>query len=856
MDSLLIKTKINMPKPGPFVIPRPHLNQKLYNCLKRKLTLVTAPSGYGKTAAVQKWADSSGLPCVWLTVDAGDNDPRLFWRYFCAALDAILPGISSDTEYVFSSQELLEANTQIKIIIDRASGLPADSVFIIDDTQVITNWQIFKGLSYFIDFLPSKLHMVVIGRAELGYGLAGYKLKSNFFSIGVGELRFRREEIAAFLKKMELDVAISDVQKLENHTEGWAAALVAIALSMEREPGVQDLALGIYRSSYSIEQYLLNEVFGSWPEEKRNFVLETSILGTMCGQLCDYVTGGSNADQMLEEMSSRNEFVISLDGRSYRYHNIFREFLYKLFTKTQPDRVRELHTRAADWYCRQGRYPEAIANYLTGFRYEQAYCLIEQHLGELVMMNSFDTGISWLNALPESYREKSPRVAAFYSAYYTECRRFNLAHIWIEKAKTLLINTAESGPGQEMKNVVNLLWLYLLLNEGKIEELLALIGEFRPLGHNRKMLSRYLDFNRSDIYFYRCPIQSMADLAVNHKDEFEIANNEYQRLVPNNPGYSLLAAGEYYYENNRMDQSMPYLTGAIEKARPAGCPGVIVPAMVNIARIKRAKGNAAGAFEALDACEDNLKSVNQFHWFGLIRAFRARLYLETGTVNPAYRWAEENKLSIYGELNRINEFELIVFARVLIKKRKLEDAQLLLLRLLAFADAEGRLHSKTEILNLLSVIAWKKNEITRSADYMEQSLAIGMVKGFVRSYIDEDEEIFDILKHVAGKNSGPGEDTADFAKSINAQIEAGSRTASASMGTEAEDIIRNRLTVKELEVLKLLYAACTNEEICKKLNIGLRTVKTHTGNIYTKLGVANRVQCNKLVRETRVFESV
>ena len=95
----------------------------------------------------------------------------------------ILPGIESDTEYVFSSQKLLEANTQIKIIIDRAFALPADSVLIIDDMQALTNWQIFKGLSFLIDFLPPKLHLVLIGRAELGCGLAGYKLKSNFFSV-------------------------------------------------------------------------------------------------------------------------------------------------------------------------------------------------------------------------------------------------------------------------------------------------------------------------------------------------------------------------------------------------------------------------------------------------------------------------------------------------------------------------------------------------------------------------------------------------------------------------------------------------------------------------------------------------
>lgn len=853
MDSILIQTKINMPKPGLFLIPRPHLSQKLQYCLKRKLTLVTAPSGYGKTAAVQAWAEASGLPCAWLTADAGDNDPRSFWRYVCAALDAILPGIGGDTEYVFSSQGLLEANTQIKIILDRAFALPADSVLVIDDMQALTNWQIFKGLSFLIDFLPPRLHLVLIGRAELGCGLAGYKLKSNFLSVGVGDLRFRREEIAAFFEKMERDVAPSDIQKLENYTEGWATALVAVALSMEKEPGVQDLAVGIYRSSYSIEQYLLSEVFGSWPEEKREFVLETSVLGTLCAPLCDYVTGGENADRLLEEMRSRNEFLISLDDGNYRYHNIFREFLYKLFTKTRPDRVRELHTRAADWYRDQQRYPEAVANYLTGFRYEEARRLIERQLGELVLMGSFDTGIAWLGALPESYREKSPRIAVFYAAYYTECRRFDLAHVWIEKSQTLLANAAEPEQEPAIGNVIRMMRLYLLLNEGKIEELLALIREWKPLAYNPKMLSRYLDFNRSDIYFCRCPMQAMADLVVNHQDEFEIINSGYQKLVATGPGYAPLAAGEYYYETNRMDLSMPYFTAAIERARAAGCPGALVPAMVGIARIKKAEGDVAGAFEALDACEESLKSVNQFHWFCLIRAFRARLSLETGAAGPAYRWAEENNLSIYGELNRVNEFELIVFARVLMKKRKLEDAQLLLLRLLAFAEAGGRAHSETEILNLLSAAAWKRNDPARCAEYMERSLSIGEARGFVRSYLDEGAELLEILKHMAKRSCGPHGDTPAFAERLAAELEA-ELAASAAMGTQAAGAIKKRLTGKELEVLELLYAACTNEEICEKLHIGLRTVKTHTGSIYAKLGVANRVQCNKLVREARVFE--
>ncbi|HWP79640.1 MAG TPA: LuxR C-terminal-related transcriptional regulator [Candidatus Acidoferrum sp.] len=851
MNAILLKTKTELPKPGPFVISRPRLNQKLSSCLKRKLTLVTAPSGYGKTAALQKWADGCGAPCVWLTADAGDNDPRVFWRYVCAALDAVLPGVREDTDYVFSSQELLEANTHIKIIIDRACELAQDCALIIDDTQVITNWQIFKGLSYFTDFLPQRLHLVVIGRAQPGGGLAGYELKSGYYHIGAGDLRFRKEEIAAFFEKTGLPVTPADIVKLENYTEGWAAALVAIALSMENLPGVTDLAAGIYRSSYSIEQYLQNEVFSVWTAEKRRFVLETSVLGTLSGELCDYVTGGGGAAQTLAGMSARNEFVISLDGQNYRYHNIFRESLYQLFMRTEPHRVRELHARAADWYCRQGRVPEAIANYLVGLRYEEAYRLIDGQLGELVMANAFDTGIAWLCAVPEALWEKSPRAAAFYSAYYTQSRQYDLAHKWLEKAKELLADTTEPGR-REMKNVVNLLWLYLLLNEGKTGGPQALPVEFSP-GENRKMLAKYLDFNRSDIYFYRCPVRAMADLAVEHQDKFEVILSEYRKLASVNPGYSLLAQGEYYYENNRPDEAMPYLTAAVERARAAECPGVMVPAMVDLARIKRAKGDLAGAFEALEACEEDLKPLNRYHWFSLVRAFRARLSLEAGDVDTALGWAGENKLSIYGELNPINEFELLVFARVLMKKRKYEDARLLLLRLLAFADAEGRPHSKTEVLNLLSIVARKKNDPALMAQYMEESLAIGMEKGFVRSYLDEGRELLEPLRHMVGKSGGE-HNTAAFAGGLAAQIEGETGAAAPAAGTQPADKIRKRLTARELEVLELLYAARTNDEICEKLGIGLRTVKTHTGSIYAKLGVANRVQCNKLVREAGMFE--
>ncbi len=858
-DTSWIKTKYSMPKANQYLVSRRRLHQKLNTSLDRKLTMVTAPAGYGKTTVVIEWLENSNLPASWLSVDPEDNNPMLFWRYVCAALDKMAAGINKDVEYVFTSQELLKANIQINILIDRLTGVEQDFLFIIDDIHLITNPLILRGLSYLIKYLPPRMHLILISRTSPALELAKFEIKLQMLKVGEKDLRFQEEEILQFYELRGLRLDTGEVQKVESYTEGWAAALVTIAMSMEKDSVSNDMIARIARCRHGIYQYLKDEVIEAWPLAKKKFALKTSVLDTLCESLCDAVTGDSNGRRMLQDLSERSEFLIPLDDENtYRYHHLLKNFLYELLHKSDPASILELHARAAAWYQEQGLTSQAIEHYLSGQMYDNALMLIEPQLADLAGKNDYDTAISWIARLPESHRENSLDVAGLYADYYASLNCFDLSQKWIDRIKELAVKIDDPGRKLYAKVLFSLASANMLMREGKLEELFSIMKDVGENEYSYYKTLEYFDFNASDIYFYRCPIYKTAILFGERYDEFSEIARKLRTVITKHPGYAPLVAGAYLYENNRLEEAIPYLLEALEEARSAKCPGALVPVMVDLARIKRARGDLPGAFAVLDECEKELQKINKIHWNYLINAFRTRLYLDTGDMDIAVKWIDSSKLSIYSEINRIKEFELIVYARILIARNHTDDAGILLARLLSFTEAEARPHSRVEILNLLAVLAYKRSELSSTVSYMEKSLTTGIEEGFVRSYIDEFEPIIiNILKQTARqlrKEEGANPELITYAKNLIEQTQADLRVLSGTNIPVAAAGIKDLLTAQEIKVLELLYAAYTNEEICSSLNIKLRTVKTHTGNIYSKLGVKNRAQCIKLVRDTGLLD--
>lgn len=860
----MLQAKLHVPAINKNIISREKLLQKFRDVPEHKLMLVTAPAGYGKTTAVLDWLEKCGLENAWLSLDAGDNNPVTFWQYICTALDSIAEGISKETEYVFASRELMQANIHINILIDRLAKVQSDFLLVLDDLHLVTDPSIMEGLSYLIDYQPKKMHMVFISRTEPEMQVARHKLKWQIQHLDEKDLRFGEDEIFSFYQARGITLGNNDVKKVRSYTEGWVAALVAVSMSMESGRQGHDAIANLETYSGDIGHYLNNEVLRIWSPEKVNFAIKTSILDTLSEDVCNAITGYNNGRRLLEEIYEGSGFLIALDsrGRQYRYHYLFKSFLNKLLSETAQEEITSLHVKAGFWFREHGMMPEAIEHLLNGGSYQEAFELIENRIDHLIRKNDFDRLLPWIERLPEEYRDNSFKIAVIYALYYAETDRLDLSRRWVDRMKLLREKQQQTSSPEwnhYSKTVAILTEANLLVREGNIQFLALLVTAAENNKDNAYKMPEYNDFNMADIYYYRSPISVAAKLFGKAPEQHGRMIDNYRGMISKNPGYAPLGIGEYYYESNRLEEAIPYLLKAIEEAQAVGCPGALVPAMVDFARIKRAKGDLRGALEVVDKCENKLQSIGKSHWIYLINAFRCRLNIDAGDAGKVDEWLASCKQDIFAEVNKIREFELIIYARLLMSKGKFQEVKVLLQKLLAFTEAAARLHSRVEILNLLAMLDYKNNDTASAVNYLESSLAIGLKEGYVRSYLDEFTPMARILNHYTTRRSKQtdhpeAEALLEYGKNLLRLMRENAMVMSDTHGETAAAGLEKLLTEAEKKVLELLLEASTNQEIATQLGVSLRTAKTHIGSIYSKLGVKTRIQCVKLIRETGLLE--
>jgi LuxR family maltose regulon positive regulatory protein len=846
---------------NPGIVSREGLAAKLRPAKARRLTLVTAPAGYGKTTAVLDWLSTCGLPFAWLSLDAKDNDPASFWQYVYTSLEDIVNGLSQDTASILSSRELIKAGIHIDVLLERLLSVPFDFLLVLDDLHLISEPAILKGLSRLIDYLPPKMHLVFISRTEPPLDLSRHRIKWQIGQLEEADLRFCGEDISRFYQARGYRLCEDEIKEITRYTEGWAAAMVAVAMSMHSGGGIAALS----RASRDIGQYLKDEVLRAWGGEKRDFALMTCVLDTLSAPLCDAVTQSGSAARLLKEISESSGFLAALDAqrREYRYHPLFRSLLVEMLQETAPGKASVLHARAGAWFREQGMVPEAIEHFLSGGAYPDAFQLIEHHIDPLICKSDIDRPLAWVQRLPQEYQDGSFKVATIYALYFAQAGRFDLSRQWLAKMKSLR-NDYPYANGPQWSDYSGSLCLQieanLLIREGDIHAATRLFSAMQSSGRQHRILG-YNDFNRTDIYFYRCPINALTEIFRQDPKEYGEMTKNYRSLISKNPGYAPLGIGEYLYENNRLEEALPHLLRATEEARAAQCSGALVPAMANIARVRRAQGDMDGAFFVLDECEKLLAGGGKVPWLYLLRALKCRFYLDTGNMDRVQEWLASGTLSPFAHLDIVREFELITYARALLFLGQDQNAGLLLKRLLAFTGETRRLHSRVEVLCLLALMAYQNNQDLSAFRFMDEALVIGMEQGYVRSFLDELSPMARMLRAYTQsrrKPSGDGllSDRKAFASALLKQMREDllmTAQTSAEIPREKSEKILEQLTAQEKKVLELIVQAASNQEISEKLGIGLRTVKAHAASIYGKLGIKNRAQCILLVRELKLF---
>jgi len=889
MSGPLLETKLHAPRRRRTLVSRPRLSERLSRGGESALTLVSAPAGFGKTTVLTEWlaewlaaAPAGERSVAWLSLDERDNDPALFWRYLVAAFDRVAPGVGSSALTLLQSPRPA-ADSVLAALLNDLGAIPKDVVLVLDDFHLIGEREVQDGIAFLLEHLPTHIRLVIAGRADPALPLARLRGRGELLEVRAAELRFTAEEAATYLTDaMGLALTARDVAALEERTEGWIAALQLAALSMQGRDDVAGFIAGFAGDDRYIVDYLAEEVLQRQPAEVRSFLLRTSVLSRLTGSLCDAVTGQDGGRAMLEALDRGNLFVVPLDDRRrwYRYHHLFADVLQAHLLEEQPHRIGELHRRASHWYEQHGELSEAVHHALAGEDFERAADLVEPAIPELRRNRQEATLRSWLEALPdELFRVRPVLTMGFVASLMTRGdlegveERLRQAEQWLDPASDRAAEMVVVDE-KEFRTLPNAIAMYragIALTRGDVagtmthaRHALDLAGEddglargapaaLLGLAHwtsgdldasSRLYVDAMASLERAGHYsdVLGCSI-ALADMRLAQgrlREAMSIFERGLQRaeqspLVLRGAADMHVGLSQLLRERDELDAARQHLQASTELGEHAGLPQNRYRWQVAMAGIREAEGDLDGAVALLDEAER--RYVGDFSPdVRPVAALRARVLVRQGRWADALAWAGERGLSVDDELTYLHEFEHVTLARALLARYSAErdegslrEVTALLERLAQAAKDGGRTGSLLDVLVVDALARQALGDVSAAQGSLRRALTHAEAEGYVRIFVDEGPSMAALLRALA-KEGGTG----SYVRRLLAAFD-----GTAVIRPVAPALI-DPLSPRELDVLRLLGTDLDGPDIARRLFVSLNTVRTHTKNIYAKLGVNNR----------------
>ena len=863
----LVETKLHIPSPRRNLVARPRLQARLAGAVDAKLILVSAPAGFGKTTLITAWLGTvadDGAAVAWLSLDERDNDPALFWSYVLAALELAVPGLGTNARALLESANM-PPDAVLATLVNELHAVDRDVFVVLDDFHVIDHHDIQEGVTDLLDHLPERAHLVLTSRADPPLPLARLRVRGELVEIRAADLRFTNEEVAAYLNgAMGLDLTADDIATLEARTEGWIAALQLAALSMQGREDVADFIAGFAGDDRFIVDYLAGEVLHRQPESVRRFLLQTSVLDRLEGSLCDAVTGETGGKAVLEALDRENLFVVPLDDRRewYRYHQLFADVLRARLLDEDPAAPAELHRRASTWFAEHDEPSNAIRHALAAGDFDRAAALAELALPAVRRSRQDATLRAWAELIPEHIVRVRPVLAVGFVGVLMSTGEVHRVDEYLRDAEQWLAlpPAARDAAGMIVVDEAQLRAL-----PGAIEMYRAALALMRgdiagTVDHARRVLAVAPDDELEP-----AAAHALLGLAAWSEGDLDGAFAEYTASIAGMRrvghiadilGCSIAMADIRVAQGRLSDAQRLYEQGLqLVADHGAGPLRGTADMHVGLAEILRERDDREAAAEPLQRAQElELFGTRQYPYrsravrAGLrladgdtagclalleeaervydtdfspavrpIGARRARTFVRQGDLNAARAWARERNLSTDDELRYVNEFEHITLAIILVNdapsERELQQVSAMLDRLLAAAEAGGRGSSVIEILAVQALAFDARGDTSRALDALRRAVALAEPEGYVR--------VFDYL--------GPR---------LHALREA-LATGAVSTRPQQQGLV-DPLSDRELDVLRLLRSDLSGPDIARELMVSLNTLRTHTKNIYTKLGVNNR----------------
>jgi LuxR family maltose regulon positive regulatory protein len=923
----ILATKLYIPPSLPNIVPRSRLIERLNEGLHRKLTLVSASAGFGKTTLMSEWVHTvrahrdAPLQAAWLSLDEGDNDPARFLVYCIAALQTIEASAGKGASSALQSPQPPPIEAILTILINEVATIPGRIVLILDDYHLIEAQAIHEALAFLLERLPPQMHLVIATREDPPLPLARLRARGQLTELRAADLRFTPAEAAEFLNtRVGLNLSAEDIAALETRTEGWIAGLQLAAISMQGRADTASFIQAFTGSHRFVLDYLVEEVLQRQPERVRSFLLQTSILDRLCGSLCDAVCSSGtgvrfgeakspsfgmaetpaeqeDGKEMLEALERANLFVVPLDDERhwYRYHRLFADVLQAHLMEEQPERVSTLHQRASEWYERNGSPSDAIHHALAAEDFERAANLLELAWPAMDISYQSATWLGWVKALPDELVGTRPVLSVGWAWALLDGGEMEAVEGRLWDAERWLgptDDTPERPEPPSSETCPERTRGMVVADEKLFRSLPASIATARAyqaqalgdISGAVKHARRALELTPEDDQIRYAQASALLGLACWASGDLEAANRSFTDFtnmliagdIPNAIGgaYVLadirmalghlceaestyqqalqLAAGqdgpmplgmadlyrgmsELLCERGDLESAAQYLLRGKELGDQAALPDWQRRLCITQARMRQTQGDLDGALDLLDEAErvyikSPLPDVRP------IAAQKTRIWIRQGRLAKALAWARERGLSVDDNLSYLREFEHITLARALIAQFKsdraddsIREAMGLLSRLLEAAEKGGRTGSVIEILVLQALAHQALSDIPLALTLLEHALALAEPEGYVRIFVDEGPPMAALLREAAKRGTVP-----NYASQLLAAF------GKAESKRPVTQHLIEPLSERELEVLKLLRTELSGPEIARELVVSLSTMRTHTRNVYSKLGVNSR----------------
>jgi LuxR family transcriptional regulator, maltose regulon positive regulatory protein len=908
-DSLLV-TKLYTPQPPAQGVERSRLIERLNAGLHRKMTLISAAAGFGKTTLLSEWAARCERPVAWLSLDPGDSDPSRFLGHMVASIQTVSPSTGAGVLSTLHSPQPPPAESILTVLINEIAELPAPFVLMLDDYHAVDSRAVDEALTFLLENLPRQLHLVIGTREDPHLPLAKLRARGQLTEIRAEHLRFNSAETYRFLNEMMgLDLSEDDATALEARTEGWIAGLQLAAISLQGHEDSTSFIKSFTGSHRFVLDYLVEEVLQRQPEHVQKFLLSTSILDRMCGPLCEAVLGDPCIDgqEMLRYLEQVNLFTIPLDSerRWFRYHHLFAELLRQRAMEEQPERLLRSHRRASKWHELNELPSEAIRHALMAEDFENAARLVELVAHEMLLTRREETFLSWLAEIPYGLVRKRPVLSTYYALALVS---FDLeaAEVPLRDAERFLEVSTNAGERAQPHSEE-----FVIVDEDSrqaLPGLTCIIRAYQSGAHGDvsgivEYAQRALEHLPEDEYVWRGAVASLLGLAQWTNGDLEAAYQSFvdgiallrmsgdviqsfsgafivahiraaqgrlrdaestyeraMRLIPE-PGEPLsppavdlyVGMSELYREYNDLEAAIQYLLKTKKLTERGGISEYRHRWYIAMALIKDAQGDPDQSLDLLGEAE-RLFVPSPDPVIRPISALKTRVWIRQERLSEAWNWAREHELSITDELSYLREFEHITLARLLLAQFRStgsesakQDAMALLERLREASDEGGRNSSLIEILILQALTHEARGDIFAALIPLERALSLAEPEGYVRIFLDEGAPMAKLLAEANAHEVMP-----DCTSRLLAAFEPEGlrhKEKPALIPARREQPLVEPLSQRELEVLRLVALGLSNREISDRLFLALNTVKGHNRVIFSKLQVHRRTEAIARARE-------